>query len=67
MTFSDEIDMSAVEQLLDKLRTMITEGIEHGYFDISVSCRVVNEKKREILLKSGKSFVFIIGSSKKNV
>ena len=37
------------------------EGLHHGFFDCEVTCEVVNERKRRLVIKAGKSHQFTIG------
>ncbi len=42
------------------LRTIIEDGVDHGFFECLVSCEVVNSNKRRLVIKAGKSHRFVI-------
>ncbi len=42
------------------LRTIIEEGVDHGFFECVVSCEIVNSNKRRLVIKAGKSHRFVI-------
>jgi hypothetical protein len=43
-----------------KLESEIRDGLRHGFFELSVTCELINEGKRRLTIRSGKSFQFII-------
>jgi hypothetical protein len=49
---------------LDKAREClireIDDGLRHGFFDLAVTCEMVNEKKRRMTIKAGKNHRFMI-------
>lgn len=45
---------------IEKLTSEVLEGLDHGFFDISVSCELVNGRKRKLTIKAGKSYRFTI-------
>jgi hypothetical protein len=49
-----------VQRALRKLESEVREGLEHGFFDLSVSCEVIAGGKRRLTIRSGKSHQFII-------
>lgn len=50
----------AREQMLECLRKLILDGLEHGFFDCSIACELVNGRKRRVTIKAGKSHRFTI-------
>jgi hypothetical protein len=59
-----EKDMSHMKgelaQALNKLFEEILEGVKHGFFEYTVVCEVVKDRKRRLTIKAGKSHLFII-------
>jgi len=46
----------AIRKLLDELLC----GLQHGFFEIAITCEVVKSGKRRLTLKAGKSYQFTI-------
>jgi hypothetical protein len=49
-----------MERALQRLDTEVREGLEHGFFDLSITCEVTKERKRRLIIKAGKSYQFVI-------
>jgi hypothetical protein len=49
-----------VREALDQLEGLIVDGLKHGFFELSMACEVIKERKRQLLIKSGKSHKFTI-------
>jgi hypothetical protein len=49
-----------VREALDRLETLIVDGLKHGFFDYSIICKVANGGKRELVIRAGKSHKFTI-------
>ena len=45
---------------LDQLVLLIVEDLRHGFFELSVSCKIVSGSKRELIIQAGKSHKFTI-------
>ncbi len=45
---------------LDRLRSLVVDGLKHGFFDYSISCQIVNGSKRQLVIRAGKSHMFTI-------
>lgn len=43
-----------------KLQSEISEGLEHGFFELLVSCEVIKGGKRRLTIRAGKSYQFVI-------
>jgi hypothetical protein len=54
------LEESELRQALDKIEVEILDGLRHGYFELSVSCEIVKNEKRRLVIKSGKSHQFYI-------
>ncbi len=53
-------DKTQLEQAKECLIRVIDEGLQHGYFDLAVTCETVNGKKRRMTIKAGKNHLFTI-------
>lgn len=49
-----------LDVVLSFLAREIRDGVQHGFFDYELKCEVINERKRRITLKAGKSHQFVI-------
>jgi hypothetical protein len=54
------IARSQREAMLAHLEEIILDGLRHGFFDCQVTCELVNERKRRVVIKAGKSHQFTI-------
>lgn len=50
----------AVEDALSRLQEIVLDGLSHGFFECSVTCKVINEKKRQLVISAGKSYHYTI-------
>jgi hypothetical protein len=51
-----------VDRALAKLREVVLQGLEHGFFECTVVGEIIQERKRRLLIKAGKSFQFMIAA-----
>lgn len=49
-----------MNKALNKLVQEVQDGLKHGFFEYSITCEVVNDRKRRLNIKAGKSHQFII-------
>lgn len=49
-----------MREALDGLRSLVIDGLQHGFFDYSISCEVGNNGKRQLVIRAGKSHKFTI-------
>ncbi len=49
-----------MREALDWLRSLVVDGLKHGFFDISISCEVGNKGRRQLVIRAGKSHKFTI-------
>lgn len=57
---------SPLNMMTYTLNKIISEGLRHGFFDLSVECQIRKEKKREVTIKAGKNYRFVIPESELN-
>ena len=49
-----------IREVLDHLEWIIVEGLNHGFFDCSITCEVTSGDKRHLVIRGGKSHKFTI-------
>jgi hypothetical protein len=54
---------SSFNMMISTLNRIISDGLRHGFFDLSVACQIGKERKREVTIKAGKNFRFVIPES----
>jgi len=47
-------------KLMEKLRMILIDGIEHGFFNAEISVTTTQQGRRQILISAGKSFKYTI-------
>lgn len=53
-------DTSVMARAIAKIEAEVREGVSHGHFDLSISCKIANSGKRELVVKAGKNHRFLI-------
>jgi hypothetical protein len=43
-----------------KLSEVIRDGLRHGFFECSVTCELIKDRKRRLIIRAGKNHQFII-------
>jgi hypothetical protein len=51
-----------VDCALSKLREIVVQGLEHGFFECTVVGDIIQGRKRRLVIKAGKSFQFVIAA-----
>jgi hypothetical protein len=51
-----------VDQALAKLRDIVCQGLEHGFFECTVLGEIIQDRKRRLVIKAGNSFQFVIAA-----
>jgi hypothetical protein len=51
---------TALDQAMERLTHEVREGLEHGFFDLTVACELVNGRKRRLTIESGRHHLFTI-------
>lgn len=49
-----------VREVLERLDGLIIDGLQHGFFDYSITCEIGNGGKRHLVIRAGKSHKFTI-------
>jgi hypothetical protein len=49
-----------LQRALEKLEAEIRDGLRHGFFEYTITGEVIQGGKRRVLIKAGKSYLFII-------
>jgi hypothetical protein len=52
-----------IREALDRLETLVLDGLRHGFFDYSITCEVANGSRRHLVIRAGKSHKFTIPES----
>jgi hypothetical protein len=50
----------SLDRALARLTTEIADGLRHGFFDYSIECEIGNREQRQLVLRAGKSYRFLI-------
>jgi hypothetical protein len=48
------------DAMFARLMEIVLDGLQHGFFDCQVTCEVVQDRKRRVTIKAGKSHQFMI-------
>jgi hypothetical protein len=51
---------NGLEQALNHVRDQLVDGLRHGFFELTITCELVKDRKRRLVVKSGKSEQFTI-------
>jgi hypothetical protein len=52
-----------LEQALRKLNEEVIEGLQHGFFELTITCELINDRKRSVTIKFGKSHRFVLAET----
>ena len=55
-----KIESSELMRALSRINQEIREGLEHGFFEVTIRGEVVNDGKRRLIVTAGKSHRFHI-------
>ena len=50
----------SLSEVLGFLERMVLDGLGHGFFEFTVTCSIGSARRREVIIRSGKSHKFII-------
>ncbi len=51
---------SQLREALDYVERIIVDGLRHGFFEYTISCETVHGRKRQLVIRAGKSHKFTI-------
>ena len=51
---------TALDGALRRIAAEIVDGLRHGYFEFRVTCEVIGQGRRRLVLHAGKSYQFVI-------
>jgi hypothetical protein len=54
------VDSNERDSMFARLQEIVLDGLRHGFFDCFITCELVNERKRRVIIKAGKSHQFTI-------
>ena len=49
-----------LKQALDHVRDRLIDGLRHGFFTFTITCELVKDRKRRLVVTTGKSEQFTI-------
>ena len=50
----------ALNRALDHVRDQLIDGLRHGFFTFTITCELVKDRKRRLVVTTGKSEQFTI-------
>ena len=50
----------ALNRALDHVRDQLIDGLRHGFFTFTITCELVKDRKRRLVVTTGKSAQFTI-------
>ena len=57
-----ESDGGARDRALSRIVAEIHAGLRHGFFELRLTCEVIGQGRRRLILHAGKNFRFVIPS-----
>jgi hypothetical protein len=51
-----------LDQAINRVVTEIYAGVHHGYFEYTLTCEIVSQGKRKLVLRAGEHYQFLIGA-----
>lgn len=61
---NEAISEDVLSEALDYVRDQLIDGLRHGFFELTVSCEMVKDRKRRLVVKAGRSEQFTIPADK---
>jgi len=49
-----------IDRAISRVLAEIHEGLRHGYFEFTLTCEVIGQERRRLILRAGKSHQFVI-------
>ena len=53
---------SRADRALQRIAAEIVDGLRHGYFDFRVTCEMIGQGRRRLVLHAGKSYMFVLAA-----
>ena len=53
-------EANTLTKAIAKIEAEVREGVNHGHFDLAISCKICNSGKRELVVKAGKNHKYLI-------
>lgn len=54
------ISEDVLKEALDHIRDRLIDGLRHGFFTFTITCELVKDRKRRLVVTTGKSEQFTI-------
>ena len=58
-----DLSFKSIDQALYTIDRLVRDGLDHGFFEYSISCETVSGNKRLLIVTAGKSHKFLIPDS----
>ena len=58
----DRNDLGSRHRALNRIIAEIDAGLRHGYFSFTVTCEVVDHRRRRVVLHAGRQYQFVIAA-----
>ncbi len=62
MTRTDH-SAAAVDRALHRIVSEVLSGLKHGYFEYSLTCEVIGQGRRRLVLHAGKGYQFVLSQA----
>jgi len=53
-------DFSQADQALKRIESEVRAGLRHGFFNITLECKIATGKQRDLVVKAGKHYRYLI-------
>jgi hypothetical protein len=53
--------VNALNRAVNRIVTEIHTGLRHGHFEYTLTCEIISQGKRRLILRAGKHYQFLIG------
>ena len=53
-------DGRQLREAFDCIEGLVVDGLRHGFFDCSLTCEIVKDGRRQLVIREGKSHKFTI-------
>ena len=54
------VDRGQLVKAMAKIDAEVRDGLKHGHFEITITCRIANKGARELVVKAGKNHRYLI-------